>query len=143
MIHVERSALLPYSAHQMYCLVNDVEKYPEFLPWCNGTEILAESTHSMSAKLMITKGPIKQYLITNNILVPDASIEINLQEGPFKKLHGLWTFRQLNEKACKINLIMEFDYNSILMKATLGPLFNKAASSMVDIFSQRANYLYG
>lgn len=142
-IHVERSALLPYSAHQMYCLVNDVTKYPEFLPWCSGAVILAESATTMSAKLLIAKGPIKQYLITNNKIVPDVSIEMNLQEGPFQKLHGLWTFQQLNDEACKINFTMEFDYNSMIMKATLGPLFNKAAGSMVEIFSQRAKYLYG
>lgn len=142
-INVERSALLPYSAHQMYSLVNDVDKYPEFLPWCSGTEILEHSATSMSAKVLIAKGPIKQFFVTRNVLVADTSIEMNLQEGPFNKLHGLWTFQQLNEQACKINLSMEFDYHNVIIKATLGPLFNKAASTMVDVFCQRAKQLYG
>jgi len=100
-IHVERSALLPYSAHQMYCLVNDVTKYPEFLPWCSGAVILAESATTMSAKLLIAKGPIKQYLITNNKIIPDVSIEMNLQEGPFQKLHEYGFFQDETEQQSK------------------------------------------
>lgn len=142
-IHVERSALLPYSAHQMYTLVNDVEKYPEFLPWCCGSEVLSSSETEMVAKVIVAKGPIKQYFVTKNTLIADTSIEMNLQEGPFQQLHGLWTFNQLNEEACKINLAMDFDYSNVIIKATLGPLFNKAASTMVDVFCQRARALYG
>lgn len=142
-IHVERSALLPYSAHKMFVLVNDVAKYPEFLPWCTGTEIFASSDTEMVAKVLIAKGPIKQYFITKNTLVTDTSIEMNLQEGPFKQLHGLWTFNQLSDEACKIHLAMDFDYSNVLIKATLGPLFNKAAGTMVDVFCQRAKDLYG
>lgn len=142
-IHVERSALLPYSAHQLFTLVNDVTKYPEFLPWCNKTDLLEETQTSMRARLYISKGPIQQSFVTRNVMVPDQSIEINLEEGPFKQLQGLWTFNMLNDSACKINLTMDFDYNSILIKATLGPLFNKAASTMVDVFCQRAKQLYG
>lgn len=142
-IHVERSALLPYSAHEMFELVNDVAKYPEFLPWCSGTEIYESSAKIMRARLTIAKGPIKQYFVTHNTLITDTSIEMNLVEGPFKHLHGLWTFNPLNETACKINLTMDFDYNNVIIKATLGPLFNKAASTMVDVFCQRAKQLYG
>lgn len=142
-IHVERSALLPYSAAQMYALVNDVLKYPEFLPWCANAELISSSDIEMVAKLSIAKGPIKQYFITKNTMVVDTSIEMRLQEGPFKHLYGVWTFNQLNDEACKIHLAMDFDYSSVIIKATLGPLFNKAASTMVDVFCQRARALYG
>lgn len=142
-IHIERSALMPYSAHQMYLLVNDVEKYPEFLPWCSETQLISSTDTEMVAKLVISKGPIKQYFITRNNLVTDKSVELNLQEGPFKKLHGLWTFNQLSSEACKIQLVMDFDYSNVIIKAALGPLFNKAATTMVEVFCQRAKQIYG
>lgn len=142
-IHIERSALMPYSAHQMYLLVNDVEKYPEFLPWCTETQLISSTDTEMVAKLVISKGPIRQYFITRNNLVADESVELNLQEGPFKKLHGLWTFNQLSSEACRIQLVMDFDYSNVIIKAALGPLFNKAATTMVDVFCQRAKQIYG
>ncbi|AWM79150.1 ubiquinone-binding protein [Gammaproteobacteria bacterium ESL0073] len=142
-IHIERSALMPYSAHQMYLLVNDVEKYPEFLPWCTETQLISSTDTEMVAKLIISKGPIRQYFITRNNLVADKSVELNLQEGPFKKLHGLWTFNQLSSEACRIQLVMDFDYSNVIIKAALGPLFNKAATTMVEVFCQRAKQIYG
>lgn len=142
-IHIERSALMPYSARQMYLLVNDVEKYPEFLPWCTETQLISSTDTEMVAKLVISKGPIRQYFITRNNLVADKSVELNLQEGPFKKLHGLWTFNQLSSEACRIQLVMDFDYSNVIIKAALGPLFNKAATTMVDVFCQRAKQIYG
>lgn len=141
-IHIERSALMPYSAHQMYLLVNDVEKYPEFLPWCTETHLISSTDTEMVAKLVISKGPIRQYFITRNNLVADKSVELNLQEGPFKKLHGLWTFNQLSSEACRIQLVMDFDYSNVIIKAALGPLFNKAATTMVEVFCQRAKQIY-
>ncbi|AZS51212.1 type II toxin-antitoxin system RatA family toxin [Entomomonas moraniae] len=142
-IHIERSALMSYSAHQMYLLVNDVEKYPEFLPWCTETQLISSTDTEMVAKLIISKGPIRQYFITRNNLVADKSVELNLQEGPFKKLHGLWTFNQLSSEACRIQLVMDFDYSNVIIKAALGPLFNKAATTMVEVFCQRAKQIYG
>ena len=142
-IHVERSALMPYSASKMFILVNDAARYPEFLPWCSSTDIISSTGTEMVARLNIAKGPIKQYFVTKNILVTDKSITIDLQEGPFKHLKGLWTFEALDENACKVTLSMDFDYSNIILKATLGPLFNKAASTMVDLFCQRARAIYG
>lgn len=142
-VHIERSALMPYSANKMFILVNDVLRYPEFLPWCSKTEIISSSDTEMVARLNITKGPIKQYLVTKNAIVADKSIAIHLQEGPFKHLKGLWIFEELDDNACKISLTMDFDYSSVIIKAALGPLFNKAATTMVDIFCQRAKAIYG
>lgn len=142
-IHVERSALMPYSAHEMFMLVNDVAHYSEFLPWCSGTEIISSNSDEMVAKVHIAKGPIKQYFVTKNTLVADKSITMDLQEGPFKYLKGEWTFEVLDENASKIMLAMDFDYSNVLLQATLGPLFNKAASTMVDVFCQRAKAIYG
>ena len=108
--HIQRSALLPYPAQALYDLVNDVAKYPEFLPWCSSAEILERTEVLMRASLGVAKGGLSQHFVTRNTLVPGQSIEMNLEEGPFTKLHGVWVFKPLGEKACKISLDMTFDY---------------------------------
>lgn len=141
--HIQRSALLPYSAAAMYSLINDVAKYPEFLPWCSASEVLEETEYFMRAGLMIAKGHLSQRFVTKNTLVPNQSISMALEEGPFSQLQGTWEFKALGENACKISLDLEFDYAGPIIKATLGPLFTQAANTMVDAFCQRAKQLYG
>lgn len=140
---IQRSALLPYPARSLYDLVNDVARYPEFLPWCSASEVFESGERHMLARLSVAKGGLSQQFVTRNVLSPGESIEMNLEEGPFKHLHGLWTFKALNEQACKISLDLSFDYAGPLVRASLGPLFNQAASSMVDAFCQRAKQLFG
>ncbi len=141
--HIQRSALLPYSAAALYDLINDVSSYPQFLPWCSGSEVLEQSDNCMRAALMIAKGPIAQRFVTKNTLLLNQSITMALEEGPFSQLHGVWEFKALGEKACKISLDLEFDYAGPIIKATLGPLFTQAANTMVDAFCQRAKEVYG
>jgi len=136
--HIQRSALLPYPAQALYDLVNDVASYPQFLPWCSSAEVLESSETHMRASLNIAKGGLSQRFVTRNTLVPGQSIEMNLEEGPFYQLHGVWVFKPLGEKACKISLDLSFDYAGPLVRATLGPLFNQAANTLVDAFCQRA-----
>jgi Oligoketide cyclase/lipid transport protein len=104
--------------------------------------IEASDTH-MRAKLEVAKGGMSQQFVTRNVLVPGQSIEMNLEEGPFTQLHGLWVFKPLGEKACKISLDLTFDYAGAIVRATLGPLFNQAANTLVDAFCQRAKQLNG
>ncbi len=141
--HIQRSALLPYPAQALYDLVNDVARYPEFLPWCSTSEVLQTSETEMVASLGVAKGGISQRFVTRNRLVPGQVIEMNLEEGPFTELHGVWNFKPLGEKACKISLDLSFDYAGPIVKATLGPLFNQAANTLVDAFCQRAKQLHG
>ncbi|MEX6504226.1 type II toxin-antitoxin system RatA family toxin [Pseudomonas zhanjiangensis] len=141
--HIHRSALLPYPAAVLFELVNDVARYPEFLPWCSASEVLEASETQMRAGLTVSKGGLSQRFVTRNVLVAGESIELNLEEGPFAKLHGRWEFKALGEKACKISLDLTFDYAGPLVRATLGPLFNQAANTLVDAFCQRAKQLYG
>ena len=140
---IQRSALLPYSAAALYTLINDVPSYPQFLPWCSASEVLEQRDDFMRAALMIAKGKLSQRFVTKNTLVPNQSISMALEEGPFSQLQGTWEFKALGEKACKISLDLEFDYAGPIIKATLGPLFNQAANTMVDAFCQRAKELYG
>lgn len=140
---IQRSALLPYPAQALYDLVNDVARYPEFLPWCSKAEVLEVSAQHMRAALTVAKGGVSQRFVTLNGLRDGERIEMQLQEGPFTQLHGIWDFKALNEKACKISLDLSFDYSGPLVKATLGPLFNQAANTLVDAFCQRAKELHG
>lgn len=141
--HIQRSALLPYPAKALYDLVNDVANYPAFLPWCASTTVIEHTDTLMRASLQVAKGGISQQFVTRNTLVPGQSIEMNLEEGPFTELHGLWQFKALTDKACKISLDLSFEYSGQLVRATLGPLFNQAANTLVDAFCQRAKQLYG
>lgn len=141
--HIQRSALLPYSASVLYNLINDVASYPEFLPWCSASEVLEQREDFMRAALMIAKGHLSQRFVTKNTLVPNEKVSMALEEGPFSQLHGIWEFKALGENACKISLDLKFDYAGPIIKATLGPLFTQAANTMVDAFCQRAKELYG
>ncbi len=140
---IQRSALLPYPAQALFDLVNDVASYPQFLPWCRASEVLEVSETHMLASLEVAKGSIGQRFVTRNVLQPGQRIEMNLQEGPFTSLNGVWEFKALGDKACKISLDLTFDYAGPLVRATLGPLFNQATNTMVDAFCQRAKQLYG
>ncbi len=143
MTHIQRSALLPYTAEQMYDLVNRVEHYPEFLPWCSETHVLEESEDAMRARLTVAKAGLRQSFTTHNALIPGRQIQMQLEDGPFSNLQGTWEFKPLSEQACKISLDLHFEYSGPIIRATLGPLFNHAANTLVDAFSQRAKELYG
>lgn len=140
---IQRSALLPYPAQALFDLVNDVASYPRFLPWCSASQVLEVSESHMLARLEVAKGNLSQRFVTRNTLVPGQRIEMNLQEGPFTSLNGVWEFKALGDKACKISLDLTFDYAGPLVRATLGPLFNQATNTLVDAFCQRAKQLYG
>ncbi len=97
----------------------------------------------MRASVGVAKGGLSQHFVTRNTLVPGQSIEMNLEEGPFTQLHGIWVFKALTDKACKISLDLSFDYAGPIVRATLGPLFNQAANTLVDAFCQRAKQIHG
>ncbi len=141
--HIQRSALLPFSAQALYSMVNDVTSYSEFLPWCSASEVLSASATDMQASLTIAKAGMSQRFLTHNRMQPGERIEMTLVEGPFRHLHGVWEFKSLGENACKITLDLTFDYAGPLVKMTLGPLFNHAANTLVDAFCERARQLYG
>ncbi len=143
MTHVQRSALLPYSAAQMYQLVNDIDSYPEFVPWCVNTEIHKEEELEKHATMYFARKAIKTSVTTKNALVKDKSISMNLVSGPFKQLAGDWNFKSIDENACKVELDLKFDFSNKLYEITLGPVFNQVANKLVSAFSARAKQLYG
>lgn len=141
---IARSALLPYSAQRVYDIVNDVDAYPEFLPWCGGAQILqSPNDYEMKASITIAKAGIKQTFSTHNHLVPGQRIEVHLLDGPFKTLRGEWEFKKLDEQACKILFEVEFEVSNGLFNMAVGPVFEQIAGTLVDSFCKRAKQLYG
>lgn len=139
---ITRTALLPYSAQQVFDLVNDVASYPEFLPWCGDAEVVSQTEFEMQAKVTIARAGIKQTFSTRNHLVPGQRIEMNLVDGPFKALKGEWEFKVLDVDACKISFEVEFEVSSGLLNAAIGPIFEQIANTLVDAFCERAKQVY-
>jgi ribosome-associated toxin RatA of RatAB toxin-antitoxin module len=140
---VHRNALVMHSAEQMYSLVNDIESYSKFLPWCGGSRILSCTSEEIVASLDIAKAGVKKTFTTRNRLVENQRVEMALVDGPFQCLAGSWSFSALSAEACKIELDLEFEFSGQLMAMILGPIFNEAANTMVAAFCKRADEIYG
>lgn len=139
---IQRSALVAYSAQAMFDLVNDVEAYPSFLPGCEDSKILERNEQGMKASLLVAKAGIKQWFTTSNRITPAHAIEMTLVDGPFKRLQGGWRFVPLDEGACKIELLLEFEFSSALVEVAFGKVFQQLTSSMVNAFITRARQVY-
>ncbi len=143
MTQISRSALVNFSAQQMFDLVNQVEDYPEFLPGCKATELIERNEEMIEARLTLSKAGISQSFVTRNNLTPPNKMKINLVEGPFKQFSGEWNFTVLDEHACKVSLELNFEVNSQIAGAALNLLFKQVAGMMVDSFVTRAKQIYG
>lgn len=144
MSHIQRSALVHYSPHEMYQLVNDVAEYPAFLPWCRSSKVISETEYEMTASVEIAKGVLNKTFTTKNQLTTDLRIDIELVDGPFRKLCGHWKFDPLKvSNACKVSLDLEFEFDSAMMSIAAKPVFTQIANSLVDSFSKRAIDVYG
>lgn len=139
---ITRSALLPYSAECMFDLVNDVAAYPEFLPWCGGSEVIEHTDEEMVASILIAKAGLKHQFMTRNELQRPEKIELHLLEGPFKSLYGLWEFQSLATDACKISLDIEFEINNSFLNAAIGVVFEQIVATLVQSFCDRAKQVY-
>ncbi|HEY8609483.1 MAG TPA: type II toxin-antitoxin system RatA family toxin [Noviherbaspirillum sp.] len=140
---VHKSVLLPYSAEQMFALVDRIEDYPQFLPWCGGTDVRKREGDQVVASMSINYHGIKQTFATENINYPPNKIAMTLLEGPFKHLHGNWHFKPLRADACKVEFDLQYEFSSRLLEQIIGPVFSMIANSFVDSFSKRAEVLYG
>lgn len=143
MPQIERSALVFYSAKQMFDLVNAVEDYPQFLPGCTATRVISKTEQELVASLQISKAGIGHTFTTRNKLFPYDKMTIELVDGPFKRLSGYWVFQPLNEHACKVILTMDFEFSSRLIQFAFGKIFNELTAAMVNAFTQRAKQVYG
>lgn len=143
MREVKRSALLPYTATQMFDLVADVERYPEFLPWCTAATVLAREGEMVTAQLALSRGRASARFTTRNRLVPGQFLEMRLLEGPFRSLEGRWDFVAIGEAGSRVGLAMAFETQGSLAGIVLGPVFEGICNQLVDAFAQRARRVYG
>lgn len=139
---VEKSVLVPYSTAQMYALVEDIERYPEFLPWCGGARIERESERVVEATLVIRYGGVRQSFTTRNTSVAGQRIEMALKDGPFEQLEGTWRFTRLRADACKVELELAYRFAGPVLEGLIGGVFDSIANSLVDSFARRAQALY-
>ena len=142
MAKVTQSVLVMHSARDMFDLVDGVEHYPEFLPWCGGTTVVSRTDVITVATIVIDYHVVKQSFTTRNTKEAPVSMDIALVDGPFRHLHGHWRFSPLSPEACKIDFDIEYEFSSRLLEKLVGPLFNKIATTMVDAFVARADRVH-
>jgi len=140
---VQKSALVKFSAQQMFDLVNDIEAYSEFLPWCGGSRIIKREDGLVEAELLIAKGGFKKSFSTRNKIDNGRSMTISLLSGPFSSMEGKWSFIPLREDASKISLDLEFEMSGKLASLAFGAVFNQICNTMVSSFTARAKEVYG
>jgi len=143
MREVKRSALVPYTAVQMFDLVADVERYPEFLPWCTAATVLGRDGEMVTAQLALSRGRASARFTTRNRLVPGQFLEMRLLEGPFRSLEGRWDFIAIGEVGSRVELALRFETQGSLAGLVLGPVFEGICNQLVDAFAQRARKTYG
>ena len=142
-MNVSRSALLPFSARQIYQIIADVRSYPLFLNWCDDMNVVSESEDEMIAKLFISYGKLKFGFSTHNHMIEDQSVSMSLVDGPFSSLDGKWEIQSLGDSACKVSLVMGFKFESSVTQRLFGSVFKRVIAAQLDAFQKRANDLYG
>jgi len=139
---IARSAIVPHSAEAMYALVEDIESYPQFLPWCRAVRVERSGTTTL-AELQVGLHGLRQSFSTQNDNQPGRAIDMKLVTGPFRRFSAAWRFTPLDERACKVEYSMQLEFSSRTLARLLEPLFETIANSMVEAFSRRADALHG
>ncbi len=140
---VSKSALVKYSADDMFHIVDDIAAYPEYLPWCGSTEVISRTGDTVEASIEIAHSGINKTFTTCNRIQKGKMIEIELINGPFRHLHGFWRFDALGDNACKISVDMEYEFSNKMLSLVVGPIFNKITNTLLDAFCARADKIYG
>lgn len=133
-----RSALVARVPERLYQLVQDVERYPEFVPGCTGAQVLERSEHDMVARLAVRRGPLRTEFTTRNELDPGRAVHMRLVEGPFRALEGHWQFTPVASNGCRIDFSLRFQFANTLKSMLLDPLFEEIAAQLVRAFVARA-----
>lgn len=139
---VERSAIVRYSAPQMYGLVNDVARYPDFLPWCHSARVEEVAVFERIATLGIARGLLRTQFTTHNLLEPDVGITMSLVDGPFRKLLGRWCFEAIGARGSRVSFRVEFEFKNALTAAAFNAIFEALCGSIVAAFAARAQAIY-
>ncbi len=140
---IHRQVTLPYTALQMFALVNDVGSYPDFLPWCERTRILRVQGNELDASITLKKGAVRKTFSTRNVNIPGKRIQVNLINGPFRSLSGFWYFHDVPDGGSIVRLEMEFEFASRILDMAVGPVFREIVRNLVTSFQRRAVQVYG
>lgn len=152
MKQVRKSVLLWYAPHELYQLVVDIEKYPQFLPWCERAEVLSRDEEGQTARLHLAYAGVRQAFTTRNVQTADRSVRVGLVDGPFSLLDGLWQFVPLplpagegstGIDACKIEFELRYQFANAVLELAISPVFDRIADTLVDSFVRRAEQVYG
>jgi ribosome-associated toxin RatA of RatAB toxin-antitoxin module len=138
MREVKRSALIAESPARMYALINDIDRYPEFVPWCTAARVESRKEGEVVATLTIKRGPLRAEFTTRNLLEPGKRVLMQFVSGPFSVLEGLWTLTPLGDLGCRVELEMRFEFANRVAGTLFAPLFEDTAASLVDAFVKRA-----
>ena len=139
---IQRSALVTFSARQMFDLVNDIEAYPQYMDGCKSAKILKREGDWLEARLELSKAGVTQSFVTRNHLQAPERMSIALVDGPFKRLQGSWHFTPLGENACKVSFELEFELQNKILGMAVGRLFELVAGKQVDALCERARQIY-
>ena len=142
MAQVHKTVLINHTAAQMFALVDDVLKYPEFLPWCGGVDLISQDENSTVATLHIAYHGLHQKFTTENHKTYPSLMDIQLKNGPFKHLEGVWKFVALNDEACKIEFMLNYEFANGFLEKIIAPVFSHIANTFVDGFVARADVVY-
>lgn len=140
---VEKSVLVAHTPAQMFALVDDIEHYSRFLPWCGKAEVLSREGDQVVASLHIDYLKVKQHFTTRNTNQPGESILMELVDGPFEHLEGRWHFKPLGEIGCKVEFRLSYQFSSKILEMVIGPVFGHISGSLVDAFIKEADKVYG
>ncbi len=145
MKHVHKSVLIWYSAEEMFALVTDVDRYPQFLPWCDHASVIERTEQGMTAEVGISFGGVRQTFTTRNTHEAGRRVLLELVKGPFSKLQGEWRFVPVAEgqRACRVEIDLRYGFSNAALAALVGPVFDRIAGSLVDAFVKRAEQVHG
>jgi ribosome-associated toxin RatA of RatAB toxin-antitoxin module len=143
MRQVDRTALVPYTPEQMFALVADIARYPQFVPWVAAAKVLQQDERGVIGQLEMERAGVREKFTTRNVLEPPSRMTLELVDGPFRMLDGLWTFDKVGEKGTKIRLTIRFEFRNPLTAMLLSRSFEKSCADMVDAFVLRARAVYG
>lgn len=139
---INKTAVVPYTQEQMYELVNDVESYSQFVPWCVASKVMNRSEDEVHGYLSFAKGGMEKSFSTINRLQPHKMIELRLQDGPFKQLEGFWRFEEIEEGGSRILFDLEYEFSNMLVGMLFGPVFQQISITLIDAFVDRAKTVY-
>lgn len=143
MTEIHKSALVLHTADQMFDLINSVRHYPDFVPWCSKADVLYESDEEIEATLHVAKAGLYYQFTTRNRKKRPTYMDMMLVEGPFSNFSAAWHITPLSDDACKVEFTMKYDFAGRLANIAVNKLFSGVASTMVDVFVERANSIYG